>query len=190
MDLNNIPQDVKEAFKQENQLTIQEALDQLKKWLYEKNYPAIEDWIKEIEKHILDLDEIKKIKEKLRNIKSENLQISSDNISAKIEDSKSFDQDEKMFASMSYIWFLAVVPLFLKQDSELCKHHWKQWLIYAIFFFFLFIFISFIPFIWDFLEWILKFTQLFIAIYWWIKAYKWELWQAPFIADLTKKLNF
>ncbi len=190
MDLNNISQDLNDAFKKENQITVAEAVAQIKLWIWEKNYPAAEDWIKEIEKIIPDLDDIEELKKLSRWEQSENLQKSSENLINEVESVQGLDKDDRIIACMSYIWFLAMVPLLLKQDSKLCKHHWKQWLIYAIFFFFLLKLSSLVPGLWGFMTWVLNLSQMMIAIYWGMKAYKWEMWNAPFVWEFTKKLNF
>jgi len=42
---------------------------------------------------------------------------------------------ERTIAAMSYFGFLAVVPFYLKKDSEFCQFHGKQGMFLAIFFF-------------------------------------------------------
>lgn len=42
---------------------------------------------------------------------------------------------ERTIAAMSYFGFLAIVPFYLKKDSEFCRFHGKQGLFLAIFFF-------------------------------------------------------
>lgn len=190
MDLNSIPQDLKDAFKKENQITVAEAISQINLWIWEKNYPAAEDGIKEIEKLVPGLNELEQLKKSLRGEKSENLQESSERLGNEVDNLQGMSKDDRIIACMSYVWFLAMVPLLLKQDSKLCKHHWKQWLIYAIFFFFLLKISSLIPGLWGFMTWVLNLAQMIIAIYWWMKAYKWEIWNAPLVWDFTKKLNF
>jgi uncharacterized membrane protein len=42
---------------------------------------------------------------------------------------------ERTIAAMSYFGFLAVIPFYLKKDSEFCRFHGKQGLLLAIIFF-------------------------------------------------------
>lgn len=42
---------------------------------------------------------------------------------------------ERTIAAMSYFGFLAIVPFYLKKESEFCRFHGKQGLFLAIFFF-------------------------------------------------------
>jgi uncharacterized membrane protein len=42
---------------------------------------------------------------------------------------------ERTIAAMSYFGFLAIVPFYLKKDSEFCRFHGKQGLLLAIIFF-------------------------------------------------------
>lgn len=42
---------------------------------------------------------------------------------------------ERAIAAMSYFGFLAIVPFYLKKDSEFCRFHGKQGLLLAIIFF-------------------------------------------------------
>lgn len=42
---------------------------------------------------------------------------------------------ERAIATMSYFGFLAIVPFYLKKDSEFCRFHGKQGLLLAIMFF-------------------------------------------------------
>lgn len=42
---------------------------------------------------------------------------------------------ERAIATMSYFGFLAIVPFYLKKDSEFCRFHGKQGLLLAIIFF-------------------------------------------------------
>jgi uncharacterized membrane protein len=42
---------------------------------------------------------------------------------------------ERTIATMSYFGFLAIVPFYLKKDSEFCRFHGKQGLLLAIMFF-------------------------------------------------------
>lgn len=191
MELDNIPEDVWAAFKKENQITVAEAVIQIRKWIWDKNFPAAEDWIKEIEKYVPELKDLVALKSELISANAEKLQKNADSMKAETQNVQIFSQDERMLSSLSYIWFLAIIPLVIKHDSLLCKHHWKQWLIFSIFFFFLFKFVGIIPWgLWSFMSWLLDFAQLIIAIYGWLKAYKWELWEAPIAKDFTNKINF
>jgi len=43
---------------------------------------------------------------------------------------------ERTIAALSYVGFLAIVPFYLKKDSEFCRFHGKQGLLIAMIFFF------------------------------------------------------
>jgi len=67
---------------------------------------------------------------------------------------------ERTIASLSYFGFLAIVPFFLKKDSEFCRFHGKQGMLLAVFFFLTKLF-TVIDFVFD-LMLILQVAMLFI----------------------------
>lgn len=194
MTINNISPEIQENFKKENWMSFEEAVNHVKNWIKEKNLPTAESGIMEIEKFCPELDELIELKSELRKAKSAEFQANAKNLW--INTSKSnenieagnFSDDEKLIAAMSYIWFLAIVPLVLKRESLLCQYHWKQWLILAIFFFFMITISNFIP-LWWIMNSFISILQVVIAIYWWWQAYSGKLWTVPWIWDFMKKLK-
>ena len=186
-------QDLDKFSQDQNWMSLQQAVDHIHEWIESKNYPTAESWIAQVEKSFPELEELKEAKEKLRKSKTEHLQSKSENLEVKSEKlekqvekiESQFSSSEKLMASMSYVSFLALVPLILKKDSLLCQHHGKQWLIFAIMFFFL----SNLSFMIPLTSWLSWLLIIVVAIYWWIQAYKWKLWKAPIASDFAKKLN-
>jgi len=53
----------------------------------------------------------------------------------KVERNEPTTLHERTIATLSYISFLAIVPFYLKKDSDFCRHHGKQGMLLAIMFF-------------------------------------------------------
>lgn len=194
MNINQLPQELQDNFNKENWMSITDAVQHVKDWIKDKNFPTAESWILEIEKFAPELEELAWLKEDLRRAKSANVEDSAKNLDIKTEEvvksiKDNFSDDEKLIAAMSYLWFLAIVPLVLRRDSALCQHHWKQWLILAIFFFFMITISNFLPFLWWMLNSFISILQIVVAIYWWWQAYNAKMWLAPWIWDFMKKLK-
>ena len=184
-----ISQEIQDKFSKENWIAISDAISHIQKWTTEKNFQSAENWINELKKFIWDSEEIQKLEKDLFEIK--NSQIPQNKTSEKITKESwnilsEEEKSERLIAALSYASYLVIVPLLLKKDSKLCQHHAKQWLILVIIFFILSLIWWIIWFIWA----ILSIFQIAIAIYWWMKAYKWEMWNAPMIWDAAKKIKF
>lgn len=185
-------QELKDKFLKENWIAIEDAIAHIKKWTDEKNFQSAENWISELKKFLWDSEEVQSLEKTLFEVKNSQKE---DNSNIKTEETKKesnktweLSEDEKserFIAALSYASYLVIVPLLLKRDSKLCQHHWKQWLILVIIFFLFNILWSLIWFVW----WLVAVVQIIIAIYWWMKAYKWEMWIAPIIWDAAKKIN-
>ena len=98
-------------------------------------------------------------------------------------ENKIIDQDiadNKVLAAFSYIWILFLIPLLLKKDSKFCQFHAKQGLIL-----FLLSFITWFPV----LGWLIGLAIIVVSVMGVVKTLAGEEWQAPFIYDLSKKIN-
>ena len=188
-----ITREIKDKFAKENWIAIEDAIAHIKKWTAEKNFQSAENWLSELKKFLWDSEEIQALEKEIFEMKNaqkdwENSTSSTWNTKPSIasEQASEDEKSERIMAALSYASYLVIIPLLLKKDSKLCQHHWKQWLILVIIFFLFWI-------IWNIIYWIwviFSLLQIAIAIYWWMKAYKWEMWVAPFIGDAAKKLKF
>ena len=199
MRIEDIPQDTRNSFEKENQMTFEEAISHVSVWIKERNFPTAESWIAQIEKYAPDLDKLEELQAELRKEKTGQMEWNASTLEQKseAEENKFITEKaqalaenpskewERMISAVSYLWLFWLIPLLIKRDSEYCQHHWKQWLIIWISLFFISYIFSFIFFITA----LANITMVIVAIYWWIKAYKWELWYAPIVWDLIKKIN-
>lgn len=96
------------------------------------------------------------------------------------------DGEEKIFAGIGYISFLALLPLLARRDSEFCQHHGRQGLILFIIFFFFFIIASFSLTL-KILAFIL---QIVVVVGGFLLAYRGEWFKIPLIYELSLKLKF
>jgi len=91
---------------------------------------------------------------------------------------------ERTIATLSYFGFLAIVPFYLKKDSEFCRFHGKQGIIIAIIFL-IARFFTIIDFVMDFvliLQAIILFYMGFAAL-----SGRWK--KIPFVYDLSCQLE-
>jgi len=178
--------EIKEKFLKENWIAIEDAIAHIKKWTSENNFQSAENWITELKKFLWDSEEVQELEKEIfekKNFQKNEIKTPV-NIANNIEN-KTEDKSERVIAALSYASYLVIIPLLLKRDSKLCQHHWKQWLILVVIFFMFSI-------VWNIIYWIwviFSLAQIAIAIYWWMKAYKWEMWVAPFIWEAAKKIN-
>lgn len=190
-----ISQEIKDKFKKENWMEIDEAIAHIKNWIETNNLPSAENWIKEVEKFVEFDPEINKLKEELLSKKSKTLDKKYDKVEEKAnkvvkKEVSKYPKWERILAGLSYFWFLAILPLVLKRESELCQHHWKQWVIFAIFFFLMLTMWKFFPFVWAWMVVIASLLQFIIAIFWWIQGFSWKMWNAPFVWKMAEKMEF
>lgn len=183
--------EIKEKFLKENWIAIEDAIAHIKQWTNEWNFDSAENWLSELKKFLWDEKEVQELEKnifEMKNSKKDNPSkntLKKEDISNWEKEANEDEKTERFMAALSYASYLVIIPLLLKRDSKLCQHHWKQWLILVIIFFLFNIIWSIIWFIW----WLTAVAQIAIAIYWWMKAYKWEMWVAPFIWDAAKKIN-
>ena len=101
-------------------------------------------------------------------------------------DGTPLDGEEKIFAGIGYISFLALLPLLARRDSEYCQHHGRQGLIIFIVFFFLWIIASFS----GMLKVLVGILQIVVVVGGFLLAYNGEWFRVPLIYDLALKLKF
>jgi len=191
-----ISQETQDKFYKENWIAITDAISHIQKWTSEKNFQSAENWIKELKNFLSDSDEVKNLEKELFEMK--NSQSSEAKAVVNSEKSPEWnsnstisdeEKSEKFMAALSYVSYLVIVPLLLKKDSQLCQHHWKQWLVIVIIFFILWTIANFLPFIWSAMVAMISLAQIAIAIYWWMKAYKWQMWVAPIVWEAAAKIK-
>jgi len=90
-------------------------------------------------------------------------------------------QDAKLFAALSYLWFLSILLLVLKKDDEFVRFHAKQGAVIFV----VSIILWFIPI----LGWMLQVAVLIVVIIGFLKAYSGEKYKMPVIGDLADKIN-
>ena len=95
-------------------------------------------------------------------------------------------QDDKIFAALSYLWILALVPLFLKRDRPFVQFHAKQGFVLFVAEFILML-VAAIPL----LGWLIWFFGWIIAVVFSIlgilAALSGREWEMPWISDYVKK---
>ena len=95
-------------------------------------------------------------------------------------------EDNKIMASLSYIFILCLVPLLLKRKSKFAQFHARQGLTIAVAWFGFWV-IGIVPI----LGWIIAFfgniLLLLVSIVGIIKTLNGETWEIPYIYDWSKK---
>ncbi len=189
--METLSTEIQESFKKENGMTVEDAMNHVKQWIKEGNYDSAEAGINELKKFFKDIPEIIDLESEIRKRKTETIdevnQASVETI-ATSSDLSEVSKSEKFLAAIGYFWFLCVLPLALKPDSEFCKWHGKQALLLSILFFFFTAFGFIINvFIWWGLTLIAIF-QLVISIIGFIKANRGKLWNMPLFGEIARKL--
>ena len=190
-----ISQEIQDKFLKENWIAITDAISHIKKWTSEKNFQSAENWIQELKKFLPNSKEVQDLEKDLFEIKNSQKNIEktepvlNTKESIESEEQSADEKSERFMAALSYASYLVILPLLLKRDSKLCQHHWKQWLVLVIVFFILWTISAFLPFIWSAMTAMLSLSQIAIAIFWWMKAYKWEMWVMPVLWDAAKKIK-
>ena len=92
--------------------------------------------------------------------------------------------ENKIIASLSYVWILCLIPLLLKRDSKFTQFHAKQGLV-----------LFFVEILAGLVAWFPVFGQLLvlllivISIVAIIKTLNGEQWEIPVIYEWSKKIN-
>ncbi len=102
--------------------------------------------------------------------------------------SKKDIEENKYVAMLSYLWFLFLIPLFLKKNSKFCMFHAKQGLVLFISWMAIAV-IGVIPFIgWliAFIGFVLLIILVIVGI---IKSLNGEYWKMPVLGEYAEKFN-
>lgn len=97
-------------------------------------------------------------------------------------------QDDKVYAALSYMWILVLIPLLTKRDRPFVHFHARQGFVLFLGEFIIFI-VSMIPvlgWIVGFVGWILAGIVSVLGI---LAALSGREWQIPVISDYVKKFN-
>ena len=86
----------------------------------------------------------------------------------------------KIWALLSYLWILVLIPLLIKKDSRFVQFHAKQGLVMLIAWFFVTI-----PLL-GLLIWLALVVFWFIAV---IKVLEGQYWKMPVIGDFAEKIK-
>lgn len=92
--------------------------------------------------------------------------------------------DSKMFAALSYLGILVLIPLLVKKDDPFVKFHAKQGLVFLIAFI-IGAFIFWIPVI-GWLVWVVLVVLDLIAL---VQALMGKKWKVPVVSQLAEKFN-
>lgn len=95
-------------------------------------------------------------------------------------------KEERILGAVSYLPFWFLLPLFISNGnrSKFVDFHTKQWgIIFWIYFIINLILRIFLFF------WIFTLLYFWIAIFWAMKAYNWEIFEFGFVKKLIDKLN-
>lgn len=87
-------------------------------------------------------------------------------------------------ASLSYVWFLCLLPLLLRRDSEFAQFHAKQGLVL-----FVIELVGTIVFWIPIFGWFLYIAVIVVSIYGFFKALDGKYWQAPVISRWAERIN-
>jgi len=89
-------------------------------------------------------------------------------------------EDNKFLSAIGYIWFLFLVPLFLKRDSKFAQFHAKQGLVI-----FIVELLGFIPII----GWFLYIVAIVFVVLGIKAALEGKYWEMPILGKYAKKIN-
>jgi len=93
-------------------------------------------------------------------------------------------EENKVFAALSYLGILVLIPLLAKKDSKFAQFHAKQGLVFLIVFIAGWL-VFWIPII----GWLLWIAVVALNIIGLVQALMGKWWEAPVIGPLAKKLN-
>ena len=96
--------------------------------------------------------------------------------------------EDKIYAAISYLWLLFLVPLVLKKNSEFVMYHTKQGLVLFIAGLFV-TFFSWIPLLGWFLGMILGLIIGILAFLGILNALSGKKWEMPFLGYYAKKIK-
>lgn len=91
--------------------------------------------------------------------------------------------DRNMFAAFSYVWFIAIIMIFIKRQDKFVMFHAKQALILAIV-----SLVYWIPFIGWTIGWIISAVVFIACVIGFINAWQGKEYQIPVVYQLSKML--
>jgi len=97
-------------------------------------------------------------------------------------------KDDRLFAALSYLWILCIIPLLLKKDDRFVLEHAKQGLVLFIIETVAFIFRIF-PFFGEYLWNLCLLFFIIMSLYGFIAAISGKSARILFISNLAKKIN-
>ncbi len=89
-------------------------------------------------------------------------------------------EQNKIWALLSYLGILCLIPLLAKRESKFAQFHAKQGLVMFIAEFFFWI---------PVIGWLAAIVMIFIWIMAIIKVLQGQYWKAPIIGDIAEKIN-
>ncbi|MBU1037185.1 hypothetical protein KKF32_04085 [Patescibacteria group bacterium] len=93
-------------------------------------------------------------------------------------------EENKIIASISYLWILCLIPLFLKRSSKFAQFHAKQGLIL-----FIVEIVGWLVFWIPIIGWLLGLAILVIAILGIVNAWQGNYWEMPILGKYAQKIN-
>lgn len=96
--------------------------------------------------------------------------------------------ENKIYAAISYLWILFLIPMMLKKNSDFVMYHAKQGMVLFIASLFV-TFLSWIPFLGWFLGMILGLVIGILALLGILNALSGEKWEMPFLGYYAKKIK-
>lgn len=90
------------------------------------------------------------------------------------------NQEEKIWAVLSYFWIISLVALAARKNNEFIRHHANQGALL-----FAFSLLMWVPIF----GWLLGVAVFVLAIIGVIKALKGEKWEMPLVGDMAKKFG-
>ncbi len=94
-------------------------------------------------------------------------------------------EDNKIYAALSYLGLLVLIPLLVAKDSKYAQFHAKQGLVFLIIFF-----VGSLVFWIPLIGWLAWLFFVVIDIYALVQALSGNCWKAPVVGDLAEKLKF
>lgn len=146
-------------------------------------------------------DGFEKVKENYKNSKNPELQEEKKQKEAEYEEDlktaqeKDLEENENLFAALSYISILFIIPLLFKKDSKFAQFHGKQGLVlFAILYFFKGLILA--PFIWIFsrsvlvqlVKFIVVFFSIILMIVLAVMAWRGVWFKIPGVYNLSRKI--
>lgn len=110
-----------------------------------------------------------------------------------MEEIKDFDpkdvEENKIFAALSYIWILFIIPLITKRESKFAVEHAKQGLVLFIIELIITV-LWWIPILGYILGYILSAIVAVVSIIAFIYALQGRFWKIPFVYEFAKSFKF